>query len=70
MILGFVKAFGMFWWDFLVGETPEVTVCVALVMIVGGLVAGRGWLPVVLLPAMVVLTLAITLQMKRKKPSK
>jgi hypothetical protein len=27
-----VKGFGVFWWDFLVGDTPEITVVVVLIV--------------------------------------
>ena len=30
----YVRAFGRFWWDFLVGDTPEIAVGVLLVLLV------------------------------------
>jgi hypothetical protein len=32
-----LRAFGLFWWDFLVGDTPEVTVATLIIL---GIVAG------------------------------
>ena len=57
-----LSVFGHFWWDFIIGDTPEVAVGVAGLMIIGWLLARR--LPaaaVVVLPLAVVLVLAASL---------
>ncbi len=51
------RAFGMFWWDFLVGDTPELFV--GMIVVVGGafLVHRDRLVAVVLVPALAVLVL-------------
>jgi hypothetical protein len=34
-----VKAFGRFWWDFLVGDTPELFVATVLIVIITAVLA-------------------------------
>jgi hypothetical protein len=64
-----VKGFARFWWDFLVGDTPEVFAAVVVVL---GLVAllSVAWhenaLAVVVFPVLVVATLAATLFRARR----
>jgi hypothetical protein len=64
-----VKGFARFWWDFLVGDTPEVFAAVVVVL---GLVAllSVAWhenaLAVVVFPVLVVATLAATLFQARR----
>jgi hypothetical protein len=53
-------AFGHFWWDFLIGDTPELTVGAAVAIGAAGAIAlDRSflWLAVVVLPLVVVLAL-------------
>jgi hypothetical protein len=39
----FVRGFGRFWYDFIVGDDPKIAVAVAAVLVLGGaLVAGAG----------------------------
>jgi hypothetical protein len=45
-----VRAFGLFWWDFLVGDTPELALATAGVVVAAFLLAGTHWLGAVLLP--------------------
>ena len=45
-----VVAFGRFWWDFLVGDTPELAVATGIIVAVAFLVSGERALGVVLLP--------------------
>src|ERR1700722_5799851 len=55
-----VGAFGRFWWDFLIGDTPELTLgAVAAVGAAGAIALDRSlvWLAVVVLPLVVVLAL-------------
>jgi hypothetical protein len=64
LVVRLVKGFGRFWWDFLVGDTPELFVA-ALVMIgVTALLSESGHFnvaAVVVLPALAVLALAASL---------
>lgn len=59
-VLRWLGAFGRFWWDFLIGDTPELTVgAVVAVGASGAIALDRSllWLAVVALPLVVVLAL-------------
>lgn len=59
-IVRWLVAFGHFWWDFLVGDTPELTVGgVLAVGVAAAITVDRGlvWMAVVALPLVVVLVL-------------
>jgi hypothetical protein len=45
-----VRAFGHFWWDFLVGDTPELALAVGLIVGLAFLLAGARVVGVILLP--------------------
>jgi hypothetical protein len=65
-----VTGFGRFWWDFLVGDTPEVTIAVVLALGVVALVSEVGNLNVlayIALPVLVIATLAITVARARSR---
>ena len=58
-----VVGFGRFWWDFLVGDTPEIFVAVVGILIVTALVsvaAHANALAIVLLPVMAIGALALS----------
>ncbi len=62
-----VRAFGAFWWDFLVGDTPELFV--GMIVVVGSafLVHSDRALAVALVPALAVLVLvASTIRGRRR----
>jgi hypothetical protein len=68
-VISFVKkivvGFGRFWWDFLVGDTPELFVAVVAILVVIALVsvsAGANAWAVVLLPIMVIAALATSVR--------
>ena len=64
-----LKAFGQFWWDFLIGDTPELfvsTLVLLAVVAVVSLNAGANTLAVVLSPTLVVLSLFATLWRVRR----
>ena len=48
----FVRGFGRFWYDFVVGDDPKIAVGVAVVLTIGGVLAAGeqagNWVPVVL----------------------
>lgn len=63
-----LRAFGHFWWDFLVGDTPEVTVATLVTLgIVAGLVhwvsSTAAW---AILPVLVAATLTATVLRGRR----
>jgi hypothetical protein len=60
-----VRAFGRFWWDFLVGDTPELFVAALVTIGVVAIVSsmwGLHQLSVVVLPALVASALAWSLR--------
>lgn len=60
-----LAAFGRFWWDFLIGDTPELFVGVVVVLVAVGLLTtshSRNTAAVILLPAAVIVLLAGTLR--------
>jgi hypothetical protein len=60
-----LKGFGMFWWDFLVGDTPELFVA-ALVIIGVVAVLSEAWhantAAVIVLPVLAVVALTISVK--------
>jgi hypothetical protein len=65
-----IVAFGRFWWDFLVGDTPEITVVVLLVIGIVALArdsAHLNGLADVALPALVVAGLTLSLVRARRR---
>lgn len=64
LVVRLLKGFALFWWDFLVGDTPELFVAVLLTMGVVALLKTHGHVnaaAVVLLPVMVVGALSLSL---------
>ena len=62
-------AFGRFWWDFLVGDTPELFLGALLVLGVVALLVKAGTprlVPVIALPALAIALLAATLLRARR----
>ena len=45
-----IRAFGHFWWDFLVGDTPELAVATAVLVGLAFLLAGPRLVGAILLP--------------------
>ncbi len=62
-----LRGIGAFWWDFLVADTPEVLIGVAILMAVGMLVAKGASTWVVVMPLAVLVILGISLQLGRKR---
>jgi hypothetical protein len=46
------KAFGHFWWDFLIGDTPELALATGVIVGVAFLLAGSRWAGAIILPLM------------------
>jgi ABC-type spermidine/putrescine transport system permease subunit I len=58
-------AFGRFWWDFLVGDTPELLIGAVVAVVIGALLAHHGVaraVTVVVLPALVIVLLAASVR--------
>jgi hypothetical protein len=51
------RAFGSFWWDFLVGDTPELFVAVMAIVVVALLLRHHHTAAVIVLPAMAIASL-------------
>ncbi|MGC2484900.1 MAG: hypothetical protein WA359_01475 [Acidimicrobiales bacterium] len=65
-----IVGFGRFWWDFLVGDTPEITVVVLLVIGVIALARDTvhlNGLADVALPVLVVVGLALSVARARRR---
>ena len=46
-----LRAFGHFWWDFLIGDTPELALATGIIVALAFLVSGERVLGGTLLPA-------------------
>ncbi len=55
-----IRAFGLFWWDFLVGDTPELLIAVILIVALALLLRHHHDIAIVLLPAVTVLCLLVS----------
>lgn len=56
----YVRAFGRFWRDFLVGDTPELAVGAVLVLVLAYALRGANAAAVVLVPAAVIVLLVLS----------
>ena len=45
-----LRAFGHFWWDFLVGDTPELALAIAAIVGLAFLLDGQHWVGAIVLP--------------------
>lgn len=65
LALRLLKGFAMFWWDFLVGDTPELFVA-ALVIIGAVSLISESWhantVAVIVLPVLAILALSISVK--------
>ena len=65
-----VRGFAMFWWDFIVGDTPEITVAVIVVLTVVALLSNvwhANTLAYVGLPVLVILALVMSVGRARRR---
>ena len=70
MIGRLAKGFAMFWWDFLVGDTPEITVAVLVIIGVTALLSESAHVnaaAIAALPLLAVVALAVSVQRARRK---
>jgi hypothetical protein len=64
LVLRLIQGFGRFWWDFLVGDTPELFVAALVIIGVIALLSERGHFntaAIVVLPVFATLALAASL---------
>ena len=62
-----VKAFGKFWWDFLIGDTPELALATGIIVALAFLIDGERLVGVILLPLVAAaFLLASTLRGRRR----
>jgi len=65
LVVRLVKGFGMFWWDFLVGDTPEIFVAAVAIIAVVALLSEAGHFngaAVIALPLLAVLALGVSVR--------
>ena len=66
-----VRAFGHFWWDFLVGDTPELALATGGVVAAAFLLAGTHWPGAIVLPLLAAVFLLLSaLRGSRRAPGK
>lgn len=73
LVVRLLKGFGMFWWDFLVGDTPELFVAALFiigVIAVSRIVLQENAVAVVLLPLLALLALVISLRRAQRAARK
>jgi hypothetical protein len=69
LVVRWVAGFGRFWWDFLVGDTPELFVCALVTIGAIALVSEAGHdnaAAAVLLPALVIISLSASVARARR----
>jgi hypothetical protein len=62
-----LRSFGRFWWDFLIGDTPELFVAVLIIVAAALLLRNHHLAAVILLPALTILFLLASVVRGRVK---
>ena len=73
LVVRLLKGFAMFWWDFLVGDTPELFVAVLVIIGVVAtvrIVLQENALAVVLLPLLAITSLAVSVRRAQRSGRK
>jgi hypothetical protein len=73
LVIRLLKGFGMFWWDFLVGDTPEIFVAVLVIIGVIALLSESGHFnaaAVVALPVLAVVALGTSVWRAKRATKK
>ncbi|MGD0748588.1 MAG: hypothetical protein ABSB68_12340 [Acidimicrobiales bacterium] len=66
-----VKTFGKFWWDFLVGDTPELALATGVIVALAFLIDGERLVGAILLPLLAAAFLLVsTLRGRRRSPGR
>jgi hypothetical protein len=64
-----VKAFGRFWWDFVIGDTPELALATGVIVALAFLISGQRVVGVIMLPLLAAgFLLLSTLRGRRRAP--
>jgi glucose dehydrogenase len=61
------RSFGDFWWDFLIGDTPEIVVAVVVIIVAALLLRHHHAAALIVLPTLVMATL-VTSVLRARKP--
>jgi len=70
-VVGWVVAFGRFWWDFLVGDTPELALATGVIVALAFLIDGERLVGAILLPLLAAAFLLVsTLRGRRRSPGR
>ena len=65
-----LRAFGHFWWDFLIGDTPELALATGIIVALAFLIDGERLAGVILLPLVAAGFLLLSaLRGRRRSPS-
>ena len=65
-----LRAFGHFWWDFLIGDTPELALATGVIVALAFLIDGERVVGVILLPLVAAGFLLLSaLRGRRRSPS-
>jgi hypothetical protein len=62
-----LSSFGRFWWDFLVGDTPEMFVATVVVVALAFWLRSSRWVAIVVLPALVICVLVTSALRGRRR---
>jgi hypothetical protein len=62
-----LRAFGLFWWDFLVGDTPELALAVGVIVGLAFLLAGQHLVGAILLPSLAAVFLFVSTYRGRRR---
>jgi hypothetical protein len=62
-----LRAFGLFWWDFLVGDTPELALATGAIVGLAFLLAGQRWVGAILLPLVAAAFLLVSTYRGRRR---
>jgi hypothetical protein len=65
-----VRAFGHFWWDFLVGDTPELALATGALVGLAFLLAGQRWVGAIVLPLVAASFLFVSTYRGRRRAHK
>jgi hypothetical protein len=65
-----VRAFGHFWWDFLVGDTPELALATGALVGLAFLLAGQRWVGAIVLPLVAAAFLFVSTYRGRRRAHK
>jgi len=64
-----LRAFGLFWWDFLVGDTPELALATGVLVGLAFLLSGNRLVAAILLPLLTAGFLFVSTYRGRKRAS-